>query len=57
MANYAVAARNLKYHKRWDVSSVEVNDFMRQRAKEYPICVFALLEIRMDTVLKLMCNS
>jgi len=46
-----------KNKKNRPVSSVEVNDFMLQRAKDYPLCAFALLELRIGTVMKLMRNS
>lgn len=57
LANYAVAAHNLCENLGRDVSAVEVNDFMLQRAEEYPLCALALLEIRVGSVLKLMRNS
>ena len=57
LASYAVAAKNLADHKGRPVSSVEVNDFMLQRAKEYPICALALLELRIGSILKLMRNA
>ena len=57
LASYVVAAENLSKHLGRDVSSVEVNDFMLERAKEYPICALALLELRMGTVVKLMRNA
>ena len=57
LAHYAVAAANLRRHKGCDVSAVEVNDFMLQRAKEYPLCAMVLLEIRVGTILKLLRNS
>ena len=57
LAHYAVAAINLRQHKGMDVSAVEVNGFMLQRAKEYPLCAMVLLEIRVGTILKLMHNS
>ena len=38
LASYAVAAKNLADHKGRPVSSVEVNDFMLQRAKESNMC-------------------
>jgi hypothetical protein len=57
LAHYAVAAANLRRHKGCDVSAVEVNDFMLQWAKEYPLCAMVLLEIRVGTILKLMRNS
>ena len=44
-------------HLKRPVSAVEVNDFMLERAKEYPICALVLLEIRMGTVVKLMRNA
>ncbi len=52
LANYAVAAMNLHQHQKRDVS-----EFMLERAREFPICALALLEIRFGTVLKLMHNS
>jgi hypothetical protein len=36
---------------------VEVNDFMLDRARKYPLCAFALLEMRLVTVAKLMRNA
>ena len=57
LASYAVAAKNLSEQEDRPVSSVEVNDFMLQRAKDYPLCAFALLELRIGTVMKLMRNS
>jgi hypothetical protein len=57
LANYAVAAINLCWHQNRDVSAVEVNNFMLERAQEYPICALGLLEIRTGTMLKLMHNS
>ena len=57
LAHYWVAASELRKHLGKDVSAVEVNDFMIQRAIEYPICALALLEIRVGTVIKLMRNS
>jgi hypothetical protein len=48
---------NLHQHQNRDMSAVEVNGFMLLRAQEYPTCVLALLEIRIGTVLILMCNS
>jgi hypothetical protein len=57
LANYAVAAMNLRQHQKRDVSAVEVHEFMLERAREFPICALALLEIRIGSVLKLMRNS
>ena len=57
LASYAVAAKNLSDQEDCPVSSVEVNDFMLQWAKDYPLCAFALLELRIGTVMKLMRNS
>lgn len=55
-AGYAVAAANLQFDKQRRVSVTEVNDFMLNRAKKYPLCAFALLEMCMVTVAKLMRN-
>jgi hypothetical protein len=57
LANYAVAAENLRNSLGRDVSAVEVNEFMIERAKQYPICALALLEIRIGSVMKLLRNS
>jgi hypothetical protein len=57
LAHYYIAAANLRRLKGGDVSAVEVNDFMLQRAKEYPLCAMVLLEIRVGTILKLLRNS
>lgn len=57
LAHIAEAERNLRKHYGRKVLAVEVNDFMLERATEFPICAFALLEIRVTTVLKLMRNS
>jgi hypothetical protein len=54
LAHYAEAERNLRMELDRDVTAVEVNAFMIERAKEYPICALALLELRMATVAKLM---
>ncbi len=57
LANYAVAALNLCQHQKRDMSVVEVHEFVLERAREFPMCALALLEIRIGTVLKVTCNS
>ncbi|KAL3774776.1 hypothetical protein ACHAWO_012213 [Cyclotella atomus] len=57
LAGYAVAASNLKIDLERDLSPVEVNEFMLERARQYPFCAFALLEMRMVAVAKLMRNA
>lgn len=41
LANYAVASLNLYSNLDRDISAVEVNDFMLERAKAYPICAIS----------------
>ena len=57
LAGYAAAASNLKVDLGRDPSPVEVNEFMLERARQYPFCAFALLEMRMVAVAKLMRNA
>jgi hypothetical protein len=57
LAGYSVAAMNLKIDLERDVSAVEVNDLMLDRAREYPLCAFALLVMHLVTVAKLMRNA
>jgi hypothetical protein len=57
LAGYAAAASNLKVDLGRDPSPVEVNEFMLERARQYPFCAFALLEMRMAAVAKLMRNA
>ncbi len=40
-----------------DVSAHDVYEFMLQRAKEYPLCMLVLLEMRLATVAKMMNNA
>jgi len=40
-----------------DLSAPDVYEFMLQRAKEYPLCMLVLLEMRLATVAKMMKNA
>jgi len=40
-----------------DISALDVYEFMLQRAKEYPLCILVLLEMRLATVAKMMKNA
>lgn len=56
LVNYSVAATNLTESLDHPVSALKVDKFMLGRAVAYPICAFALLEIRLGAVVKLMRN-
>lgn len=57
LASNHVAIQHLKKTKGGKVTAVEVNDFMLERARQYPLCALFLLENRVSRIVKLMINS
>lgn len=57
LASNHVAVQHLKKTKGDKVTAVEVDDFMLERARQYPLCALFLLENRASKIVKLMINS
>jgi len=58
VAHYVNAALNLSdYQDGADISPNDVNEFMLERVKKYPLCMLVLLEMRLATVAKMMKNA
>lgn len=53
----AVAVQLTDSEEGRDLSAPDVYEFMLQRAKEYPLCMLVLLEMRLATVAKMMKNA
>lgn len=57
LAHYLVAYEELREVLERDVTAEEVLDHMLERGEKYATCAFALLELRMGAIAKLMRNS